>query len=200
MESSESKAEDEENYFQSMLKFINAVFFSDYRHSTLAEIEMLHSEHRRGRNALTQRSSIIFGYAWKIKQRIKATYVYFIFKSAKENIRENYKLYLYSEPVKNTKSKHHIHAHKQAHVSMSELLFDLIFVVSIINLSSLYASTNTWRQVALAFLVFITFWLNWSHTNHILASIRLHSYHHSICMGLIMIGTLGNYQYIYIYI
>ena len=60
-----------------------------------------------------------------------------------------------------------------AEVTWQDLFLDLIFVVACIQMGSFLSAEYSFRLVALVFLLFVSFWLNWYHTMALLASVRL---------------------------
>lgn len=111
------------------------------------------------------------------------------------------KLFLYSEetaahsavdvlrPAFSTAS---IHSAGKGHAEIShrELFFDLIFVVVCIEVGIFMGESLSASQLGLAFLTFTSFWLEWFHTNEMLACIKIPS-PWSNCLLLVMIGALG---------
>lgn len=93
-----------------------------------------------------------------------------------------------------TKKKHkpHVHHHKHFHpeVSHRELFFDLIYVVVCIELGIYLNSNLTWGQLGYTFLLFLSFWLDWFHTNSINSCIRMTNPWIGLLI-VVIIGPLG---------
>ena len=132
-----------------------------YHHSLTSEI-----------SPVRKRRTVILKHESLPKQWIK-----WIWTSIKHWVNENKVLKLYSDHDKESlayKTEHSNCEDDSNSLSFRELLFDLVFVVSFIELSYFMAVELSATRIAQTGLIFTTFWLNWYHSNYVLSCVRLH--------------------------
>jgi hypothetical protein len=153
------------------------IFLGKLKQEDYNEVDL--SVTRSGR-VLTNDNSRVMGW---IKQ---------IISILKGWMRENKELQLYSshkELLQEDDASHEVE-------SFRELIFDLVFVVSFIELSKFLSSfvdtssSNTTARIFFTFMIFTTFWLNWYHTNYVLSILRLRG-PWLMLFPVVMYGTLS---------
>lgn len=87
-------------------------------------------------------------------------------------------------------TEHARHEEMHLEVTHRELFFDLIFVVANIDISYFLAASLSLDRLFFSLLIFLNFWLEWSHANIVLSTTKLVQPWSNLLL-LVIVGALG---------